>query len=98
MTHVLDKHIECAELSVAMQQLEAKRNELGLEPEVIAIDTEDCVIKTPTEFLIHDISDETCPLCDDVHEGPCPLDAMYHEMKFDEWVAQQCSQEESNNE
>ena len=92
MTHVLDKHVECAELSVAMQQLEAKRQEMGLDPEVIAIDTDNCVVKTPDEFLIHDISDQTCPLCDETHDGVCSLDIMFHERRFDEWVNEMCKQ------
>ena len=97
MTHVLDKHIECAELSIAMQRLEAKRQERGLEQEVIAVDTDNCVVKTPNEFLIHDINDQTCPICDETHDGVCSLDNMFHERRFEEWVKQMCSEEDSNN-
>ena len=99
MTHVLDKHVECAELSAAMQTLDAKRMELGLEPEAITVDTDKCEVKTLEEFLIHDISDETCPLCDETHDGVCSLDIMFHEMKLDEWVKQQSlrSMEGDNN-
>jgi len=74
--------------------LEAKRIELGLEPETVVVDTDKCVVKTPEDFLIHDISDETCVICDEVHGGVCTLDIMYHEMKFDEWVANQCKSNE----
>ncbi len=97
MTHVLDKHVECAELSVAMQNLDAKRMEMGLEPETITVDTDKCEVKTLEEFLIHDISDETCPICDESHDGVCSLDVMFHERRLEEWVKQQCSMEDNSN-